>query len=117
MGSSSTKERRPDDCRNESSESIWTHPVHSDHSKKETNDFADLVLSRSISVAALALSALHIHLLEMQRERVLNVRLAEEEVAMVKALTAHSGLKQSDTVRQLIRRAFDELPPKAQKKK
>ncbi len=40
------------------------------------------------------------------RERVLNVRMTEIEMRMVKALAEHMGLKQSDAVRQLVRQAY-----------
>jgi hypothetical protein len=49
-------------------------------------------------------------MVERVRERVLNVRLSDDEVKMVKGLTEHVGLSQSDTIRQLIRKAHAELP-------
>jgi predicted DNA binding CopG/RHH family protein len=42
------------------------------------------------------------------RERVLNVRLSDDEMQMVKELAAHVGLSQSDAVRQLIRKAYSD---------
>ena len=51
------------------------------------------------------------------RERVLNVRLTDGEMDMVKELAEASGLSQSDTVRQLVRRAHEELSEKAKRKK
>lgn len=39
-----------------------------------------------------------------ERERVLNVRLTDSEMDMVKELADHVGLSQSDTIRQLVRR-------------
>lgn len=40
----------------------------------------------------------------------LNVRVSEDEMAMLQAVAEAIGLSQSDTVRQLIRRAYVELP-------
>lgn len=56
----------------------------------------------------------------VDRERVLNVRMTDAEMAMVRDLAEHSGLSQSDAIRQLIRRAHSELvlvPPKRRKSK
>jgi predicted DNA binding CopG/RHH family protein len=52
----------------------------------------------------------------VDRERVLNVRMTEAEMAMVKDLADASGLSQSDIVRQLVRRAHAELDTKAKRK-
>ncbi len=41
----------------------------------------------------------------VDREKVLNVRVTEGEMRMVKELAEHVGLSQSDAVRQLIRKA------------
>lgn len=41
-----------------------------------------------------------------ERERVLNVRLTDSEMNMVKELAEHVGLSQSDTIRQLIRKEY-----------
>ena len=51
------------------------------------------------------------------RERVLNVRMTDLEMAMVRDLAERSGLSQSDTVRQLIRAAHAQLPAKPATKK
>jgi hypothetical protein len=41
----------------------------------------------------------------VDREKMLSVRVADTELAMLKELSEHLGLKQSDVVRQLIRNA------------
>lgn len=46
----------------------------------------------------------------VERSRMLNVRVSEDEMAMLQAVAEAIGLSQSDTVRQLIRRAYVELP-------
>ncbi len=47
----------------------------------------------------------------------LNVRVTDEEVAMLKALAEHQGLNASDVIRQYVRRAFAEaFPPKKAKR-
>ena len=52
-----------------------------------------------------------------ERDKVLNVRLTEAEMQMVKDLAEASGLSQSDTVRQLVRRAHGELDTKPKRKR
>ena len=44
-----------------------------------------------------------------ERERVLNVRLTEAEMLMVKELAEAFGFSQSDAVRQLVRQAHAKL--------
>jgi hypothetical protein len=51
-----------------------------------------------------------------ERQRVLNVRMTESEMEMVKALSEAAGLSQSDAVRQIVRRAHEELRAKAKPK-
>jgi hypothetical protein len=41
----------------------------------------------------------------VDRNRVLNVRMTDAEMAMLQGLAEQTGLAQSDVVRQLIRRA------------
>jgi hypothetical protein len=41
----------------------------------------------------------------VERERMLNVRIAEAELIMLRELAEHLGLNQSDVVRQLLRQA------------
>lgn len=56
----------------------------------------------------------------VDRERVLNVRMTEAEMAMVRELAEHIGLSQSDVVRQLVRRAHAEIAsvkPSARRRK
>jgi len=48
----------------------------------------------------------------VDRDRNLNVRASDEELDMLKEVARFMGLKQSDTVRQLIRQAYAELPKK-----
>jgi hypothetical protein len=45
---------------------------------------------------------------DRERDQNLHVRMAEEEMRMLRALTEDMGLSTSDVVRQLIRRAFAE---------
>lgn len=56
----------------------------------------------------------------VDRERVLNVRMTDAEMQMVKELAEHAGLSQSDAVRQLVRQAHSKLaseqPPKRRKR-
>jgi hypothetical protein len=53
----------------------------------------------------------------VDREKVLNVRMTEAEMDMVKDLAEAAGLSQSDAVRQLVRQAHAELETKAKRKK
>jgi len=60
-------------------------------------------------------------MVERKRERVLNVRLAEDETRMVAALAELDGLNISDWVRRTIRVAFrkafpEPVQPSKQKK-
>ncbi|HEX7668382.1 MAG TPA: hypothetical protein VF395_02305 [Polyangiaceae bacterium] len=48
---------------------------------------------------------------ERKRERVLNVRLTEEETTMVAALAEQDGLNVSDWVRRTIRTTFRKAFP------
>ena len=43
----------------------------------------------------------------MKRENQLNVRMSPDDYAMLGALAAHEERQMSDTVRRLIRRAFE----------
>jgi uncharacterized protein (DUF1778 family) len=53
----------------------------------------------------------------VERDKMLNVRVTDEEDRMLKALAEHQGLSISDVVRQYIRRAFAEaFPPKKSKR-
>lgn len=52
----------------------------------------------------------------VERHRVLNVRMTETEMVMVKEIAEAVGLSQSDAVRQLIRKAHAELETKARPK-
>jgi Arc/MetJ-type ribon-helix-helix transcriptional regulator len=47
----------------------------------------------------------------MDRTKVLNVRLTDDEDRMLRALVKHQGLGVSDVIRQYIRRAFAEIDP------
>lgn len=49
---------------------------------------------------------------EQRRQRHLNVRMTDEEAAMLRTLAAHEGVSQSDVIRLYIRRAYAELPKK-----
>lgn len=44
----------------------------------------------------------------VDRERMLNVRVADSEIEMIKELAEHMGLSQSDVIRQLLRKAHAE---------
>jgi hypothetical protein len=46
--------------------------------------------------------------LMVERSRLLNVRMTEDEMAMIRDLAERFGLSQSDTIRQLVRRAHAE---------
>jgi uncharacterized protein (DUF1778 family) len=49
----------------------------------------------------------------VERDRMLNVRISDDEDRMLKALAEHQGMSISDVLRQYIRRAFAEaFPPK-----
>jgi predicted DNA-binding protein len=49
----------------------------------------------------------------VDRDKMLNVRITDDEDRMLKALAEHQGLTSSDIIRQYIRRAFAEaFPPK-----
>jgi hypothetical protein len=52
------------------------------------------------------------------RDRVLNVRMTDDEDRMLKALAEHQGMSISDVIRQYVRRAFAEAfqPKRAGKK-
>jgi uncharacterized protein (DUF1778 family) len=53
----------------------------------------------------------------VDREKMLNVRIADDEDRMLRALAEHQGLTISDVIRQYIRRAFAEaFPPKKTKR-
>ena len=53
----------------------------------------------------------------VDRTKMLNVRVTEDEGRMLKALAEHQGLSASDILRQYIRRAFAEaFPPKKPKR-
>jgi antitoxin component of RelBE/YafQ-DinJ toxin-antitoxin module len=53
-----------------------------------------------------------------ERERLVNVRMTDNEAEMVRAVAEHMGLSQSDTIRQLVRRAFEAIvPPKVKRRK
>ena len=44
--------------------------------------------------------------------------MTDNEAEMVRAVAEHMGLSQSDTIRQLVRRAFEAIePPKAKRKR
>ena len=45
----------------------------------------------------------------VDRTKLLNVRMTEDEIAMVKDLAEAAGLSQSDIIRQLVRKAHGEL--------
>jgi hypothetical protein len=44
----------------------------------------------------------------IERDRQINIRMTEAEVAMLQAVADSLGLNQSDTVRQLVRKAYTE---------
>lgn len=48
------------------------------------------------------------HMTERIHDQNLHVRVTEDEMRMLRALATESGLSTSDTVRQLVRRAFAE---------
>jgi len=52
----------------------------------------------------------------VERQKLLNVRMTEDEIAMVKELAEAAGLSQSDIIRQLVRKAHAELATKARPK-
>ncbi len=53
----------------------------------------------------------------VERTRMLNVRVTDDEDRMLKALAEHQGMSVSDVIRQYIRRGFAEaFPPKKPKK-
>lgn len=54
---------------------------------------------------------------ERTRERVINIRVTEDEERMAKAVADHQGLSVSDIIRQFIRRAFAEAFPAKRSKK
>lgn len=54
----------------------------------------------------------------VERDKMLNIRISEDEDRMLKALAEHQGMSISDVVRQYIRRAFAEaFPPTKRSKK
>lgn len=54
--------------------------------------------------------ALHTQMVERVRERVIQVRVTEAEFEMTEDLVNQTGLSKSDVIRQLIRKAHQELP-------
>lgn len=52
----------------------------------------------------------------VDRQKLLNVRMTEDEIAMVKELAEAAGLSQSDIIRQLVRQARAQLPAKSKPK-
>jgi hypothetical protein len=52
-----------------------------------------------------------------ERDQNLHVRMAEEEMRMLRAIAEADGLSTSDVVRQLVRRAFMERWPTKPKKR
>ncbi|HEX9621805.1 MAG TPA: ribbon-helix-helix protein, CopG family [Polyangiaceae bacterium] len=54
----------------------------------------------------------------VDREKMLNVRMADSELRMIRELAESLGLSQSDAIRQLVRRAHAETfgPPKPRRK-
>jgi hypothetical protein len=57
----------------------------------------------------------------VDRAHLFNVRMSEAELAMVRELSEHLGLSQSDAIRQLVRKAHAEVfgparPAKKQKR-
>jgi uncharacterized protein (DUF1778 family) len=53
----------------------------------------------------------------VEREKMLNVRITDDEDRMLKALAEHQGMSVSDVVRQYVRRAFAEaFTPKKTKR-
>jgi hypothetical protein len=56
-------------------------------------------------------------MVDRRRTLNLNIRIAEDEAEMLKALAERQGLSASDVVRQFIRRAYAEaVPPKKPKR-
>jgi hypothetical protein len=53
----------------------------------------------------------------VDRTKLLNVRMTESEIAMVKEIAEAVGLSQSDAIRQLVRKAHAELGTKTRSKK
>jgi uncharacterized protein (DUF1778 family) len=47
----------------------------------------------------------------MERDKMLNVRITDDEDRMLKALAEHTGMSISDVIRQYVRRAFAEAFP------
>lgn len=43
------------------------------------------------------------------RDKMITIRMSEEEVAMIHAVARHHGLSLSDVVRQFVRHAFREM--------
>ena len=53
----------------------------------------------------------------VERTKMVNVRVTDDEDRMLKALAEHQGMTASDVLRQYIRRAFAEaFPPKKTKR-
>jgi hypothetical protein len=53
----------------------------------------------------------------VEREKMLNVRITDDENRMLKALAEHQGMSVSDVIRQYVRRAFAEtFSPKRAKR-
>jgi predicted DNA binding CopG/RHH family protein len=52
----------------------------------------------------------------VDRPKLLNVRMTEAEIEMVKELAESAGLSQSDIIRQLVRQAHAELDTKTKRK-
>jgi len=55
-------------------------------------------------------------LLDVTKDRNLNVRLADEDFARLERLSAHYALSASSVIRMLIKQAADGLPPSHPKK-
>lgn len=53
----------------------------------------------------------------VDRGHMLNVRVSDDELAMLRAVAVANGLTQSDMLRQLIRRAHEKLGQVQPKKK
>lgn len=54
-------------------------------------------------------------MVERKRQRVLNVRLGDDEIEMITRLADYDGISVSDWVRQTIRRAFRDVKPRRRK--
>lgn len=52
-----------------------------------------------------------------EREKLFNVRVADNEMTMIRELSEAYGLSLSDTIRQLVRRAHAELSHDKQRKR